>query len=108
MPRWLSDLGPLRWMLALLVALVVLMAPAALGETRLDWPMVVPTVVAPAVAPILFFVLMLDVLMTRVLMSSADPAGRARLRRALVFDLAVTGVLVLAWAPFFLRLTGVL
>jgi hypothetical protein len=108
MSGWLTDVGPLRLMLALLVLLVVLMAPAALGEMRLDWPMVVPTVVAPAVAPILFFVLMLDVLMTRVWMSSADEAGRARLRRAFRFDLAVTAVLVAAWTPFFLRLAGAL
>lgn len=108
MSGWLSDLGPLRLMLALLVLLVILMAPAALGETRLDWPFVLPTVIAPAVAPILFFVLMLDVLMTRVWMSGAEEAARARLRRALRFDLVVTAVLVAAWTPFFLRLAGVL
>ena len=107
MSRWFAELGPLRLMLALLVLLVVLLAPASFGEMRLDWPMVMPTVVAPAVAPILFFVLMLDMLMTRVLMSSADAPGRARLRRAFWFDLGVTVLLVAAWGPFFMRLAGV-
>ncbi len=108
MASWTTELGPLRWMLAILVLFVALLAPAAFAETDLHWPMVVPTVVAPAVAPILFFVLMLDVLMTRVWMSSAGAQGRARLRRAFWFDLGLTAVLVLAWGPFFLRLAGVL
>ncbi len=98
--EWMQALGPLR---------LVLMAGAAVLVLLLPWPGVeagpVRTVVVPALGPIVFFVLLLDALMSRVNMIEADDRARARYRRCIQADLAAAGVLLLAWLPYFLSRT---
>ena len=60
----------------------------------------VPTVLVPALVPMVFMVLLLDAIMGAVLLASR-PRERRRYRAVIVIDLALAAVLVLWWWPFF-------
>ncbi len=95
--------GLLRWLLAGVVAACVALAPFAGGEAH-GWR-VVAVYVAPVMAVLTFWGLLFDLVMARALMSDHDGPAREPYRRVLRFDGVLTGILVLAWAPFFLHLT---
>lgn len=100
----LVDLGALRLLLGGLAVLMVVFAPSASIETqRSGWGLVV-TGVLPALGPMVFMVLLLDMLMSRVFMADADTAGKRRYRRAILFDGAMALFILLSWLPFLLAL----
>ena len=98
----LQDLGPLRVFLVLFVLVVMALAPAPGTAAVFDGWEMVPTLLAPVLAPILLQVLLLDALMSRVLMSAQLGAERARFRRILWVNLAMAGLSVLWWLPYFI------
>jgi hypothetical protein len=59
--------------------------------------------VVPAAAPIVFMVLMLDLMMCLVLRVDADKQRRTRLGFAVQLHLLLGGLLILVWLPVFLR-----
>ena len=98
-------MGVLRLMLlALALSIVVLMPFADITLSPQGWGMLFG-VVLPAAAPIVFMVLMLDVLMCLVLKNDAGPARRSQLNFALWTHLVFIGLLLLTWVPVFLRAT---
>ncbi len=89
---------------ALFLLVLVLSAPFAGGESaRSGWAMW-PTLIAPALVPIFFFVLPLDMTMTAIGRAGAEGEERARLTTVLRFDVLLLAVLFGAWLPFFLEL----
>jgi hypothetical protein len=102
--RILRDIGALRLMLGVLVLMAVIFAPSPDVETQRSGWGLVATGVVPALGPIIFFVVLFDMLMSRVLMSDATAAGRRRYRLALMYDGALALVLLLSWLPFLLAL----
>lgn len=80
------------------------MAPLSTGETQYSGWGMVPTLIVPAIVPILFFVIWLDVLMTWVFRIDAEGDERVRLGRVMIFDLAMVALLTLSWIGFFLSL----
>ncbi|NLO80439.1 MAG: hypothetical protein GX093_09080 [Xanthomonadaceae bacterium] len=104
--RQLLEIGPLRLALGLSALVLAVFAPAPGIETRLEGWGLIATGVLPALGPIVFFALLLDMLMSRVLMSDTDAAGRRRYRTAMLFDGAMALVLLLAWLPFLLDLAA--
>jgi len=101
---WLNSLGPLRIGLVALAILVMAMAPRPGAPAVLEGTQMLSTLVAPALAPIVFMVLMLDALMGRVMMGSASGAERMRYRRIVMTNLAAGILLFLWWTPYFARL----
>jgi len=106
--RLLSDLGLLRTLLVASTLTLVCLAPFADGTTHVEGIKLFTSVVAPAMMVIFVFVLMLDIVMTRVLSIDADPERRAGMRRAVRLELLALVALLAAWAPFLLRMFGVL
>ena len=122
------ELGALRIALLAAVAVLVASAPfasldpdamdaidlsralivenAALGSSDLDLAFGVAwtTLVAPPLAVMMFFVVPLDMLMTRIYMSGKHGAERARYRRILAAEALALAALIAAWTPFFLDL----
>lgn len=101
---WLRDLGFMRVGLLLLAAGVMAAAPKPGTAAVVEGTSVLTTLIAPALAPIVFMVLMLDALMGRVMMGSARGAERERYRRILVTNLVAGIFLFLWWTPYFARL----
>jgi len=103
-PGWLASLGVMRVALLLLAAGVMAMSPKPGTPMNLDGTGVLTTLIAPSLAPIVFMVLMLDLLMGKVFMSTASGAERERYRRIVATNLAAGILLVLWWAPYFVKL----
>ena len=99
----LQWLGPLRLPLALgaLAMLVLRPAPHTTAVYK-GWEMV-PTVLVPALVPMVFIVLLLDAIMGTVLRASR-PREQRRYRAVIVIDLGLAALLVLWWWPFFAML----
>ena len=96
----LQWLGPLRVTLVLgALAMLVLRPAPHTAAVYKGWEMV-PTVLVPALVPMVFMVLLLDAIMGAVLLASR-PRERRRYRAVIVIDLALAAVLVLWWWPFF-------
>ena len=92
--------GFLRAVLMSVTLLLVLMAPFAGGYVQTSgWPLVT-TLIAPVSVVIFFFILCLDMIMTRLFMSARPPAERRRLIVILRSEAVLLTVLVLSWMPF--------
>ena len=99
-----SNLGTLRGIMAVVVVILAVAAPFAGGGVQYTGWRMLPTLIAPAVAPIFFFVLPLDMMMCGVYMSGQSEAERARYRYIIRADLVLWLLLTLAWGAFFFSL----
>lgn len=97
----LEHFGALRLGLAALVVVSLFVVPPPHTEVVFAWPEVVPTLIAPATAPLLLMVLALDLMMARIMASGADDFVRARFRRITWWNLAFAAALLVRWTPFF-------
>ncbi|MGI9303189.1 MAG: hypothetical protein ACR2RB_10840 [Gammaproteobacteria bacterium] len=100
----LRGLGPLRLMLGTLAVLLAVMALEPGSQSNYSGWQLITTTVIPACAPIVFMVLLLDVLMARVWLSDTAGPQRNRFRTVITVDLVLAGVMLLAWLPFFVAL----
>ncbi len=97
----LAELGPLR--LALLALALALSLFATAPDTPLDlrgWA-ALPSLVLPAAAPLVLFVLLFDTLMTSVRLADAEAQTRPQWRRVLAAEIVGAALLLLAWTPYF-------
>ncbi|UCE88553.1 MAG: hypothetical protein JSW10_09420 [Pseudomonadota bacterium] len=101
----LRQLGPLRVFMALVAALLVLFAPGSGDVEVYEGFGMVRTVLIPALTPIVFMLLMLDALMSRVMMGERGEGDRRRYRNIIRFNLVVGMLLLVSWLPFFLATT---
>jgi hypothetical protein len=99
-----SKLGTLRTMLVIIVMLLILMGPVSGGEARIEGFALFTSVVAPAFYVIMLFVLPLDITMSRVFMTEAQGADRARYRFIIWLEAALFALMLFAWLPFILKL----
>jgi len=98
---FLAHLGPLRIMLVV-IALALLFTSPAPG-TRPDfhgWGML-PTLIVPTLMPIVFMVLLLDVMMSAVFMLDKRGAERSRLKYIVFLELLLAVTLMVVWYPYF-------
>jgi hypothetical protein len=102
----LPKFGFLRASLIVGTVCLICLGPFADGRVVLDSWRLIPTVVAPALMCIVLFVLSLDMTMARAFMSGAEDGVRARLRRIIRIEGILFIALVLAWIPFFLKITS--
>ncbi|HZA28890.1 MAG TPA: hypothetical protein VE844_16805 [Gammaproteobacteria bacterium] len=97
--RFINRIGPLRGMLAVIVLVIIVIAPFAGGESyRSAWE-VIRGAVAPALAVILAFVLTLDVLMSLIFMTDQAQVERNRYKLIIGLDLLLLMGVLLAWVP---------
>ncbi len=101
----IAAFGWLRLSLFTLAILAVLLAPESQTRTVIAWPLIVPTLLAPAIAPIVFMVVLLDLMMAKVMSAGEkDAAKRGRARRIMLADTLAAGGIAYAYLPFFLAL----
>ena len=100
--NYINRLGVLRGLLALLLVALVALAPFAGGHGEHSSWGTLPTIIAPAFVPILFFVVLFDVVMGRVVMSGAE--REKRYGTILWTYVVLLGALTLAWGPFYASL----
>ena len=99
-----QQLGVRRMGLLLLALVALVLRPAAGGTAVYEgWPFVT-TLLVPALVPLVFLGLLLDMLMTWVMSVDMQPEQRTRPHSVLWADFAMATALGLAWIPFFLSL----
>lgn len=104
--RFFRALGVLRSLLVGGALVVMVFAPGAGAETVYTGAGFVETIVMPVLAPLFLTGLLLDALMCRILRDDPAGGGAQRLRLAMRTELVVALLLVIAYAPFFLSLSG--
>ena len=102
-----KKIGVLRTLLSVGVLVIMATAPFADGPIEYSGWAMFPTLVVPALVPILFFVYPLEMTMARVFMSDKDGEERARYKLILWVDLVMLLGLIICWSPFFIRLLSV-
>lgn len=103
MQNWIQAAGPFRVMLFGATLIMIVGAPFALGDTIYEDWRIIPTVVIPVLAVLVFFLLPLDFIMSWVF-ALGDAERRARLRRMMWVEVALFAGLCAAWTPFVSRL----
>ena len=105
--RFMRFIGPLRTMLYLLILALAVMSVFSMGGTEKSGLMMMPTLIAPAIVPMLFFVLPLDMTMCWIMMSGKSKAKRQRYRHLIQLNCLAFLLLLGAWFPFYARLLGI-
>lgn len=102
----LTDFGTLRLGLLTIALLVIILSVFADGNTYMhDWR-IVPSVLAPSIMMMLVFAIPLEMTMTRIFITNAEPAEKARLQRILKREAIVYLLLIVSWTPFFIKVLG--
>jgi len=70
-------------------------------DVRMEGWGLLPDVLVPVVSFILIFVILLDMLMSRVFMIEADQATRQKFKRIFILELLQIISLLVLWAPYF-------
>lgn len=98
-------LGTLRGLLVLLTLAIILAMPFAdISGSPEGWGMI-RSAVLPASGPIIFMVLMMDLLMCQVFKADAGQERRADLNFISILYLILAALLALVWLPLFLQAT---
>ncbi|MBI3897991.1 MAG: hypothetical protein HY308_06805 [Gammaproteobacteria bacterium] len=100
----LQQFGLLRLLLLGFAVLLLVLLPLPGALTTLSGWGLVRTVLVPVMMPIVFMVLLLDVLMARVFASDATPAQRRQLKIIAIANLLGALALLVRWLPYFLAL----
>ena len=99
---FIGRLGPLRTMLAVLLAVLIVMAPFTAEHAGGSTWGILTSMIAPALVPIAALVVMFDAVMARIVMTGED---RSKRYGTVLWTYGVlTAVLVAVWAPFYARL----
>ncbi|MFL6648845.1 MAG: hypothetical protein ACJ8KO_12875 [Sulfurifustaceae bacterium] len=81
------------------VALVLIPAPGT-RPVYSGWPLVT-TLLIPVAAPLLFLLLLLDALMSRVFLIDAEGLDRQRRKTAIIVNLLAAALLIVRWLPYY-------
>ena len=96
----ITYIGLLRLLLAALTLALIATAPFAELDAGINGVQLYTNVIGPALTMIVFFVLLLDMLMTRVFMAEKQDSERERYKRILYLEMSLLCMLLLSWAPF--------
>lgn len=103
--RWARDLGALRLVLLLGVALLLILVPAPGTPAVYSGWKLVSTVLIPVLVPIFLMVVLLDALMSRVFFADAStPLERRRFRVITWVNLLAALALLVRWVPYYAAL----
>ena len=102
--KFISDIGFLRSLLGLSALIVILFVPEPGTRVMLHGPQMISTLLFPTLAPLIFLVLLLDTLMTRVWMVDSEGAETSRLRLIMWFNLLLAMLIAIRWYGFFAAL----
>jgi hypothetical protein len=105
LPQFFRQLGVLRSLFLLVTLVVIACAPFADSRVQTGW-MLGPSVIAPTIMTILAFSLPLDMTMARVFMLDKPVAQQRRYRLVFWLEMVLLLVMLAAWTPFMLRISG--
>ena len=98
-------IGLLRAMLYATALLVIIFLPAPGIQADLKWPGVLTTVAVPALAPIIFMVILFDLVMSRVVNKGSDDEHPMLSPKFLWLGFGLALIILLRWLPYLFSLT---
>ncbi len=101
MKSFLNEIGTLRVMLMFATLLSLSAIPFTDTNVRMDGWGLLPDVLVPVVSFILVFIILLDMLMSRVFMIEADEAKRSKFNKIFLLELMLIISLLVLWSPYF-------
>lgn len=101
MKNFFNEMGALRVMLMTITLLSISAIPFTDTNVRMEGWGLLPDVLVPVVSFILVFIILLDMLMSRVFMIEADEAKRKKFNKIFLLELVLIVSLILFWSPYF-------
>lgn len=101
MKNFFEEIGALRTMLLIATLLSLSAIPFTDTSVRMEGWGLLPDVLVPVVSFILVFIVLLDMLMSRVFMIEADEAKRLKFKKIFLLELSEVVVLLALWSPYF-------
>ena len=99
-----KSLGFLRLSLLSLGIINVFLSPKPGTFAAREGIEVIPTLIAPAAAPILLMVILFDALMSKVRASDAQGEESRKYKHIMYTELAVVAFMIIGWLPYFLAI----
>ena len=99
-----SSLGLLRICLLGLGIVDTLLGPEPGTYAVTEGLEVIPTLIAPAAAPIIMMVILFDVLMSKIRASDAGGEESKKFKRIMWTELLVVAFMAAGWLPYFLTI----
>jgi hypothetical protein len=106
MKKYIQELRLLRIVMICFTLVLAILSRFAGDEVIYSGWKIIPTLIAPALAPIMFFVIWLDVLMSWVFSIDAAQGEKSRFRRIMVTDIVLIVILTASWFGYFGRLVS--
>jgi len=106
MKKYIQELRLLRVAMICFTLALAILSRFAGDEVYYSGWKIIPTLIAPALAPILFFVIWLDVLMSWVFSIDAENVEKSRFGRIVVTDIVLVIILTASWFGYFSRLVS--
>ena len=97
-----KKIGILRFTLMSLVVTCIIFSFFSAGQVAYSGWAMVPTLLVPALTPIVFFGLAFDVMMSSILFSDNTEEKRSRFKFILLIEILLLVSLTIAWLPYFL------
>ena len=101
----IRNIGILRAMLYAAGVLVIVFLPAPGMQVETEWPAVLTTVAVPALAPIIFMVILFDLVMSRVVNKGRDDAHPSPSSKFFWIGSGIALIILLRWLPYLFSLT---
>jgi len=106
MKKFIQELRLLRVVMICFTLVLAILSRFAGDEVIYSGWKIIPTLIAPALAPIMFFVIWLDVLMSWVFSIDAEKGEKSRFGRIVVADIVQVIILTASWFGYFSRLVS--
>ncbi len=97
----LNSLGFLRICLLMLGIIDVFLSPTPGTSPVKEGIDIIPTLVAPAAAPIIIMVILFDALMSKIRSSDSQGEESKKFKHIMWTELAVVAFMVMGWLPYF-------
>ena len=100
----LYSLGFLRICLLALGIIDVFFSPSPGTTAAREGIEIIPTLIAPAAAPIIIMVILFDALMSKIRSSDAEGEESKKYKHIMWTELAVVAFMIIGWLPYFLEI----
>ncbi len=102
MNSFFKEIGELRVMLLVMTLLSLSAIPFTDTNVRMEGWGLLPDVLVPVISFILVFIILLDMLMSRVFMIEADAAKKNKFKKIFLLEAILIVSLLLLWSPYFI------
>lgn len=102
--NFINKIGILRGLLLSTVLVSIVFSFFSDGRVAYSGWEMVPTLLVPAITPIVFFVLAFDVMMSSILFADNVNEVRSRFKFILIVEISFLIILFSSWLPYFLSI----